>query len=73
MSVTDFCCIIKLSFIAESHLNEVVDAVTILDAPPMVCVGVVGYIETPHGMRQLKTIFAQHLNEECTRRFYKNW
>ena len=39
----------------------------------MVCVGVVGYIETPHGLRQLKTIFAQHLSEECIRRFYKNW
>lgn len=57
----------------ESHLHEVVDAVTILDTPPMVCVGVVGYIETPRGLRQLKTIFAQHLNEECLRRFYKNW
>ena len=39
----------------------------------MVCVGVVGYIETPHGLRQLKTIYAQHLSDECKRRFYKNW
>lgn len=36
-------------------------------------VGVVGYVETPRGMRALKTVFAQHLSEECRRRFYKSW
>jgi len=36
-------------------------------------VGVVGYIETPHGPRPLKTVFAEHLSEDCKRRFYKNW
>ena len=36
-------------------------------------VGVVGYVETPRGMRPLKTIFAQHLSDECKRRFYQNW
>merc|ERR1719423_346939 len=39
----------------------------------MVVVGVIGYIETPRGLRTLKTIFAEHLSEECRRRFYKNW
>ena len=39
----------------------------------MVIVGVVGYIVTPRGLRAYKTIYAQHLNEECRRRFYKNW
>jgi len=39
----------------------------------MVVVGVVGYIVTPRGLRAYKTIYAQHLNEECRRRFYKNW
>lgn len=53
--------------------KEVVEAVTILEAPPMVIVGVVGYIETPKGMRALKTVWAEHLSEECKRRFYKNW
>uniref|UniRef100_T1JJT4 60S ribosomal protein L3 n=1 Tax=Strigamia maritima TaxID=126957 RepID=T1JJT4_STRMM len=53
--------------------KEVVEAVTILEAPPMVVVGVVGYIETPHGMRALKTVWAEHLSEDCRRRFYKNW
>merc|ERR1712121_634132 len=36
-------------------------------------VGVVGYIETPHGMRTFKTIWVEHLSEECRRRYYKNW
>jgi len=39
----------------------------------MIVVGVVGYVETPRGLRSLTTVWAQHLNEECRRRFYKNW
>merc|ERR1712025_824913 len=39
--------------------KEVVEAVTI--------------IETPRGLRSLKTLWAEHLGEECKRRFYKNW
>ncbi|KAF4532241.1 hypothetical protein B566_EDAN004327 [Ephemera danica] len=53
--------------------KEIVEAVTILEAPPMVIVGITGYIETPHGLRSLKTVWAEHLGEECRRRFYKNW
>lgn len=60
-------------FSAESHKQEVVEAVTIIETPPIVVVGVVGYVETPRGLRALKTVFAQHLSEECRRRFYKNW
>jgi large subunit ribosomal protein L3e len=58
-----------------SKLNrkEVVEPVTILEAPPMVVVGIVGYIETPTGLRALTTVWAEHLSEECLRRFYKNW
>lgn len=68
--------IYKLTFqfyFIESHKKEIVEAVTILEAPPMMVVGVVGYIETPSGLRAFKTIFAEHLSEECKRRFYKNW
>merc|ERR1712227_451185 len=53
--------------------KEVVEAVTILETPPMMCIGVVGYIETPRGLRALKTVWAEHIGEECRRRFYKNW
>ena len=50
-----------------------VEAVTILETAPMMVVGVVGYVETPRGLRALRTVFAQHLSEGCRRRFYKNW
>jgi len=53
--------------------KEVVEAVTIIETPPLVVVGVVGYIETPKGLRAFKTVFAEHLSEDCRRRFYKNW
>lgn len=55
------------------HKKEVVEAVTILETPPMVVAGVVGYIKTPRGLRTLTTVWAGHLNEEIKRRFYKNW
>merc|ERR1711871_1261217 len=44
-----------------------------LGCPPMIVVGVVGYVETPRGLRTLTTVWAEHLNDECKRRFYKNW
>uniref|UniRef100_A0A0N4Z262 60S ribosomal protein L3 n=1 Tax=Parastrongyloides trichosuri TaxID=131310 RepID=A0A0N4Z262_PARTI len=53
--------------------KEVVEAVTIIETPPMVIFGIVGYIDTPRGPRVLKTVFAEHLSEDCKRRFYKNW
>jgi len=55
------------------HKKETVEAVTLIEAPPMVIVGVVGYIQTPKGLRTFKTVFAEHLSEDCRRRFYKNW
>jgi len=55
------------------HKKEVVEPVTILEAPPMVVVGFVGYVETPRGLRALTSVWAGHLSEECKRRFYKNW
>jgi len=58
-----------------SRMNkkEIVEAVTIIETPPMIVVGLVGYVETPHGLRSLTTVWAQHLSDECLRRFYKNW
>merc|ERR1712156_1345192 len=58
---------------SKNNKKEVVGAVTIIETPPMIAVGVVGYIETPRGMRALKTVWAEHIGEECKRRFYKNW
>ena len=55
------------------HKKEIVEAVTVLEAPPMVVVGLVGYVETPRGLRSLATVWAAFLGEEVKRRFYKNW
>src|ERR1700761_9678719 len=57
----------------EMHKREVVEAVTIVEIPPMVVVGAVGYVETPRGLRSLTTVWASHLSDELKRRFYKNW
>eukprot|EP00172_Hildenbrandia_rubra_P001852 Plantae.Rhodophyta-Hildenbrandia_rubra.ctg2468.p1 GENE.Plantae.Rhodophyta-Hildenbrandia_rubra.ctg2468~~Plantae.Rhodophyta-Hildenbrandia_rubra.ctg2468.p1 ORF type:complete len:389 (+),score=65.56 Plantae.Rhodophyta-Hildenbrandia_rubra.ctg2468:506-1672(+) len=53
--------------------KEIVEAVTIVETPPMVAIGVTGYMETPHGLRTVTTVWAEHLSEEVRRRFYKNW
>jgi len=58
---------------AKLHKKEVVEAVTVVETPPMVVVGVVGYIETPRGLRALTTVWAQKLDRDTLRRFYKNW
>ncbi|CAG7849360.1 60S ribosomal protein L3 AltName: Allergen=Asp f 23 [Serendipita indica DSM 11827] len=58
---------------SKMHKREVVEAVTIIETPPLVVVGVVGYVETPRGLRTLTTVWAAHLSEELKRRFYKNW
>lgn len=57
----------------EVNKKEVVEAVTIVETPPMMVVGIVGYVETPRGLRSFKTVFAEHISDECRRRFYKNW
>lgn len=55
------------------HKKETVEAVTIIETPPMVVCGIVGYTETPKGLRALTTVWAHHLDESVKRRFYKNW
>jgi large subunit ribosomal protein L3e len=55
------------------HKKEVVEAVSVMEAPPMIIVGLVGYLKTPRGLRCLKTVWAQHLPEQFKRIFYKNW
>merc|ERR1712093_898773 len=58
---------------SKMHKKEVVEAATIIETPPMVAVGVVGYVETPRGLRSLTTVWVEHLSDEVKRRFYKNW
>lgn len=63
----------RISSLAELHKKETCEAVTIVETPPMVIVGVVGYIKTPRGLRSLATVWAQHLDESVKRRFYKRF
>merc|ERR1711988_1599384 len=58
---------------SKAHKKEVVEAVSVLEAPPIMVVGVVGYVETAQGLRALTTVWAEHLSDEVKRRFYKNW
>lgn len=58
---------------SKMHKKEIVEAVSVMEAPPMIIVGIVGYIKTPRGLRCLKTVWAQHLPEQFKRCFYKNW
>jgi large subunit ribosomal protein L3e len=58
---------------SKMNKKEVVEPVTIIETPPMMAVAIVGYTETPNGLRCIGSIWAQHLSEECRRRFYRNW
>ena len=55
------------------HKKETCEAVSIVETPPMFIVGIVGYVETPRGLRTLTSVWAQHLSDDCKRRFYKHW
>merc|ERR1711985_195856 len=55
------------------HKKEVVEAVAIIETPPMRVVGFVGYIETVKGLRALSTVWTSSLSNEVKRRMYKNW
>jgi len=58
---------------SRTNKKEVVEAVTVLEAPPIVVVGITGYRETARGMRSLGTVWAHHVSTEFRRRFYSNW
>lgn len=55
------------------HKKEVVEAVTIVETPPIKVIGFVGYIDTVSGLRALSTVWCNSLSMELRRRFYKNW
>jgi len=58
---------------SKAHQKEIVEAVTIIETPPMMVVGLVGYVQTPSGLRAVTTVWASHLDDTFKRRFYKNW
>ena len=58
---------------AKLDKKEKVEAVTVIETPPLKVIGLVGYIETPRGLRALATVWTNHLDVGTMRRFYKNW
>merc|ERR1711998_357927 len=57
----------------KSIKKDIVESVTVVETPPIKVVGMVGYIDTPRGLRALSTVWAQNLPTGVLRRFYKNW
>jgi large subunit ribosomal protein L3e len=53
--------------------KDVVHATSVVECPPMKIIGLVGYIETPRGLRTLSTVWAAQIDQNVKRRFYKNW
>lgn len=53
--------------------KEVIEPVTVIETPPMVGIGIVGYVETPRGLRTLKTVWTHQVSDEARRRYVKNW
>merc|ERR1712166_917206 len=52
--------------------KDIVHAASVIECPPMKVIGMVGYIETPRGLRTLQTVMAQQMDQQVMRRFYKN-
>jgi len=53
--------------------KDVVEAVTVIETPPMVPIGIVGYVPTVKGMRALTTVWTSKLSDIAQRRMYKHW
>lgn len=58
---------------SKMNKKEVVEAVTILEAPPMAVAGLTCYKETVTGLKCIGTVWAGHVSTEFKRRYYKNW
>lgn len=58
---------------SKMHKKEIIEAVSVMDCPPIIVVGMVGYTRTPRGLRLLTTVWAAHLPDNFKRNFYKNW
>lgn len=54
----------------KTQTRELLEAVTILETPPMVIHGVVGYQKTISGLKRSKVILADHLSEGLLRRMF---
>ena len=58
---------------SKAHDKDIVEGVTIIETPPMIVVGLVGYVKTPAGLRSITTVWAGNVDSSFKRRYYKNW
>lgn len=60
---------------AGSRLNkkEAIEPVTIIETPPLVAIGVIGYRETPQGLKPITTAWASFINPNVKRVYLKRW
>jgi len=58
---------------SKTHKKEIVEAVTIIETPPIVAIGFVGYQKTLYGLKAIGTIWATCFSDSFLRRHYKNW
>jgi large subunit ribosomal protein L3e len=58
---------------SKAHKKEIVEGVTILETPPMIAVGFVGYQQTLKGLKAVGTVWANNLSESFRRRHSKHW
>lgn len=54
----------------KTQTRELLEAVTILETPPMVIHGIVGYHKTINGLKRSKVILAEHMSEGVIRRMF---
>lgn len=55
---------------AKSQSKELLEAVTVLETPPMVIHGIVGYQKTLQGLKRTGVILAEHMSEGVIRRMF---
>ena len=53
--------------------DGVLESVSVIETPPMVAVGFVGYRKTTRGLKAITSVFAEHVSEEFKRRYTKHW
>ncbi|BFU20016.1 60S ribosomal protein L3 putative [Entamoeba histolytica] len=53
--------------------DGVLEPVTIIETPPMVVAGFVGYKKTTTGLKPITAVFAEHIADEFKRRYTKKW
>ena len=49
------------------------EPVTIIETPPLIVVGVTGFMRTGTGSFCVAGVSSEHVSEEFKRHFYRNW